>query len=143
MAKNFEIPPTGKQCYYGMMLANIIALKELGGTAHVNAINARIIKNESVSKEEQSYTMSNGVTIKLKYYLGWARTCLSLQYGGDIDSVGGKGNRGMWQLTESGYKINTLADAEKSHDRYYENLALKKKLNKSNQQLNKNKETKK
>ncbi len=143
MAKSFEIPPTGKQCYYGMMLANIIALKELGGTAHVDDINARIIKNESVSKEEQSCLIPNSNRTKLSFYVGWARTCLSLQYGGDIDSLTGTGNRGMWRLTDAGRKICTLADAEKSHDRYKKNLAIKKKLNKTNKQLNNNKETKK
>lgn len=127
MARNFIVKAKGAPSYPGMMLANIIAIRQLGGTAHVNEIDAQIIKNEPVSAQEQSYMMGNGSTTKLKYYLAWARTCLSLQYGGDIASLKGKGSQGKWMLTEAGDKIRTLEDAEKSHDRYNTNLALKKR----------------
>ncbi len=126
MARNFIVEATGAPNYPGMMLATIIALKELGGIAHVYDIEACIIKNEPVSKQELSYISSNGVDTKLRYYLRWARTCLSLQYGGDIESLKGKGSSGMWKLTTAGYNICTLEDAQKSHYRYEKNLALKK-----------------
>ncbi|MGU9963900.1 MAG: restriction endonuclease [Candidatus Halichondribacter symbioticus] len=121
MARNFIVEPNSAPDYPGMMLATVLAVKKLGGSGHIYDIEAQIIEDEPISEEEQAYMMPNGGSTKLSFYLGWARTCLSLQYGGDLESFG----RGMWKLTDAGFNIHTLADAEASHERYRQNLAIK------------------
>ena len=119
--RNFIVEPNGAPNYPGMMLATVLALKELGGEGHIYDIEAQVIKNEGMSVAEQSYLMPNSERTKVSFYLGWARTCLSLQYSGDLKSFG----RGIWKLTDAGFKIHTILDAEEALERYRTNLAIK------------------
>ncbi len=112
--RNFVINPDTLPYIPGIMLATIIAIKELGGSGHIYEIIACVIKNERISEEEQSYIMPNDHRSKLNYYLAWVR--VYLKRSGDLENPG----RGVWALTESGFGIDTLQDAEEARDRYKE-----------------------
>ncbi len=103
--------------FQGMMFVIVRALKALGGAEHIDNIEERIIEIGELDADEQSYTMPNGTTTKLKYYLGWARTYL--KYAGALESI----SYGSWALTELGFEIETLEDAEAAYIKYTELLA--------------------
>ncbi len=92
----------------GMMRATVIALKELGGSGTNNEILERVILNEPVGEEEQSYQQKGDRRTKLKYYLSWTRT--NLKINGDLENSG----RGVWALTKQGFAIRTLDDANEA-----------------------------
>ncbi len=100
-----------------MMLANVIALKALGGQAHIYDIEKKVIEIEEMDAVEQSHRTTNGTTTKLNYYLGWARTYL--RYAGALESVA----YGTWALTGAGHQIGNLQDAEATYGIYIERLA--------------------
>ncbi len=125
MAKNFEIT-AGKQTpdFAVIMLATIVALKELGGAATNNKIAEQIIKNESISEEEQSYITPKNKRKKLSYYLEISRTRLKV-----IDALENPVH-GSWALTKEGYKINNIEDARQAFERSKEELARRTRENK-------------
>ena len=102
--------------FQGMMLANVLALKELDGEGHIYDIEAKVVELGLVDADQQSYRMPNDATTKLKYYLGWARTYL--RYAGALESI----KRGTWALTDAGKQIDNLQDAETAYERYAELL---------------------
>ncbi len=111
MGKTFTIIE-GKQTpdFPAIMLATIVALKELGETASIRKISECIIKNESISEDEQSYTTPKNKRGKLHYYLGFARTRLKMVNALENPS------RGIWTLTKEGIKINSIDDARQAFD---------------------------
>jgi restriction system protein len=106
MTRTFVIEPTGLPELPKLMLATLKALHELGGSAGLHELDEHVIELEGVSEEEQAYTMPDGQTLKLKYYLRWARTYL--KRGGALENSA----RGVWGLTEAGEKIDSLAETE-------------------------------
>jgi len=106
MTRTFVIEPTGLPELPKLMLATLRALRELGGSAGLHELDEHVIELEGVSEEEQAYTMPDGQTLKLKYYLRWARTYL--KRGGALENSA----RGVWGLTETGEKIDSLAETE-------------------------------
>ena len=115
--RNFVISPDAVPSIPGIMLATIIAIKELGGSGHIYEIIACVIKNEEISEEEQSYTMPSDHRTKLNYYLAWTRTYLKIS--GNLESV----TYGTWALTDAGHQINNLQDAEAAYGKYIARLA--------------------
>ena len=116
--RNFVISPDAAPSIPGIMLATIIAIKELGGSGHIYQIIACVIKNEGMSEEEQSCPLiANGNRPKLDYYLSWTRTYLKIS--GDLESV----TYGTWALTDAGHQINNLQDAEVAYGKYIARLA--------------------
>ncbi len=115
MARNFILQPTGTPDYPGMMLATVIALKQLGETRHVYEIEERIIENEPVSIKEKSYRIGNGKPL-LHSHLIWARTYLKRS--GDLESLEPTLGRGYWRLTKSGFSIQNKQDAIDAYTRY-------------------------
>ena len=106
MSRTFVIEPTGLPELPKLMLATLQALRELGGSAGLHELDEHVIELEGVSEEEQAYTMPDGQTLKLKYYLRWARTYL--KRGGALENSA----RGVWGLTETGEKIDSLAETK-------------------------------
>ena len=127
MTKNFEIT-AGKQTpdFAVIMLATIVALKELGGAATNNKIAEQIIKNESISEEEQSYTTPKNKRKKLSYYLEISRTRLKV-----IDALENPVH-GSWALTKKGIEINNIEDARQAFEHSKEELARRTRENKLN-----------
>ena len=100
---NFYITRNEPPNIHGVMLATIIAVRELGGSGTVSEIIARVIENEAISEKAQSYPLiADGNRPKLDYYLSIARTYL--KHGGKLENT----KRGVWALTESGFIINSL-----------------------------------
>ncbi len=115
--RNFIIKPDETPDISGIMLAIIIALGKIDGLGTIHEINARVIKDEEIEEAEQSYPLTaDGNRPKLDYYLSWARTYLKI--------IGALENpaRGIWKLTESGFAIVDLPEAQKSFDRCVENI---------------------
>ena len=104
---NFYITPDEPPNIHGVMLATVIALKELGGSGRVSEIIARVIENEAISEKAQSYPLiTDGNRPKLDYYLSMARTYL--KYSGRLENT----ERGVWALTELGFEINSLEQVD-------------------------------
>ncbi len=121
---SFIFKNDGKIDYPRMMLANIIAIKKLGGSGVGKDILALVIQDFDVSDEEQSLEQSGEPNrTKLDFCLGEARQ--RLKYSGDL---GVPEKRTIWPLTKAGSKISTLQDAEKAHDRYNEAMAIKRRI---------------
>ncbi len=117
MARNFTVKPKGIPSSSGMMLAIIIALKDLGGSGTNTEIDKQIIDNEGITEEEQSFPHPNDRRSKLNYYLAWARTYLN--YHNAIENSG----RGVWALTLSGLNIETLEQTAKYYKEYKDDKA--------------------
>ncbi len=108
MARNFILQPTGTPDYPGMMLATVIALKQLGGTNHVDNIEEFIKENEPVTIEEKSYRADDGKAL-LHTHLGWVRTYL--KNAGALESLVQTHGLGYWRLTTFGRSIQNKQDA--------------------------------
>ncbi len=131
--RKFEIPATGTPDYAVIMLATILALKDLGGLAPISDITKQVIKNENVSKTEQSYPQTGDTRrTKLEFALVIARSYLV--YAGALENP----KRGFWKLTEKGHQFRSLDELEvplKEYNIKRANKANKKaKLKKANQQ---------
>ncbi len=113
--------------YVSVMLATVLALKTLGGARHVKEIKAQVIKDKNLSEQDATRQYPNGNLTILEYYLSHSRTCL--KYSEDLEHV----SRGIWKLTEAGYKICNYNDAKEALARYTVAKALKDKLKKQNQ----------
>ncbi len=110
---NFEIleGPTAPN-FPGVMLAIVIALRELGGERTNAEIATKIIANEEITPEAQSYLMPDGKTNKLTYYLRWSRSYL--KYDGILENPA----YGVWALTNTEQEITELAQTTEAHNRY-------------------------
>ncbi|HBT34583.1 MAG TPA: restriction endonuclease, partial [Hyphomonas sp.] len=106
MTRTFVIEPKKFPELPKLMLATLNALRDLGGSASLHELDERIIELEGVSEEEQAYTMPDGETLKLKYYLSWARTYL--KRGGALENSA----RGVWGLTDLGETIHSVVATE-------------------------------
>jgi Mrr N-terminal domain len=89
-----------------LMLANVEALKELGGSARIDELLGEVVEREGISEEEQSYLMPDGRARRLNYYLSWARTYL--KRGGAVENS----SRGVWALTETGERITSRTQTD-------------------------------
>ena len=110
----------------GMMLATIVALKDLGRSGTIHEINAQVIKNENISEEEQAYSTPKHNEPKLLNYLSFART--HLKFGGALESP----KRGLFTLTKECTDILTLEDAKEVHKK--SNKILTDRAKKRNEQ---------
>ncbi len=115
MTRNFILQPTGTPDYPGMMLATVIALKQIQGMGHVHEFEEIIKKNEPVGIREKSYKTKDGVSL-LHAHLGWARTYL--RYAGALESLEQTRGLGYWKLTTSGHSIQNKQDATDAYTRY-------------------------
>ena len=89
------------------MVAVVDALRELGGSANIAELDERVIENEGLSEEEQSFLMRNDENKpRVNYYLAWARTYL--KRGDALENS----KRGVWALTDKGHALKTY-DAAK------------------------------
>ncbi len=94
--------------YPDLMLANIRALKKLGGSGVGKDILAFVIKDYDVSDEEQSLEQAGEPKrTKLDYCLGEARQ--RLKHSGVLEDPE---NHSTWTLTNKGNEIKTLAEIE-------------------------------
>ncbi|WP_299848920.1 restriction endonuclease [uncultured Roseovarius sp.] len=130
MARNFTIEESGFPDAPGMMLATIMALKELGGSASIAELDEKVVEIEEVSEHEQSFEMVNNPgTPRLNYYLAWARTYL--KRGGALENS----SRGVWALTLIGSSIESYSQTQKIYEQVVEEekeRARLKRLAKSN-----------
>lgn len=134
MGKTFTMTPDGYPPYTSVMESTVRVLKELGGKATNDEIEERIIKNEGLSAQEQSYLMPNKQYTRLYDSLGWAR--YYLKKGGALDSPA----RTVWELTESGFEINDSEDIqnifEKAKQKAKEDASKKQKAKSANKVTN-------
>lgn len=99
MSRTFIIEETGFPDLPQLMLATVEALRALGGSASIDELDQTVVDRESVTEEEQAFTMPNDTRPKLRYYLAWARTYL--KRGGALENSA----RGVWALTDAGEQI--------------------------------------
>jgi len=102
-APRFAIAAEGMRDLPAMIL---FALKQFGGSAAIEELDARVIENANLSEEEQSHLMPNDQRRRVNYSLAWSRTYLRI--GGAI--VNSK--RGVWALTEKGEAVRSLAGTQ-------------------------------
>ncbi len=81
------------------MLANIEAIKHLGGSGVAGDIRDFVIKKYQVSKKEKLLPQPSDPRSRLEYYLGWGREYLKRSE--DLT----KSNNNVWTLTEKGRAI--------------------------------------
>ena len=97
----------------GMMLATIKALEALGGSATIEELDEKVIEQEKVTKEEQSFMMQGSKKPRLNYYLSWARTYL--KRGNALENS----SRGVWALLATGAAIKSIDETKKIRDQVY------------------------
>ena len=85
-----------------LMNPTLRALHALGGSASVGEITNRVIEDMSLPPHITQIPHGRGRQSKLKFNLGWARTCLK-NYG-LLDNSGG----GVWSLTASGLRTECV-----------------------------------
>ncbi|MCH2165634.1 MAG: winged helix-turn-helix domain-containing protein [Marinovum sp.] len=99
----FVVDETSLPSLSGMMLRIIQALKEIGGSAHIQELDEKVIELEGVTEIEQSYPMSGeDPRNRFNYYLAWSRTYL--KRGSAIENSA----RAVWTLTPIGAAIDEL-----------------------------------
>ncbi len=117
--KKLEIPRDGAPDSLMMMFAVVVALKSLGGSGTIDEIAERVIENEEISEEAQSYPQPKEHRTKLDYYLGWARTYLKI-----IGALENSARR-VWTLTKLGTEIETLKQVSDLYGEYRTQAAQK------------------
>jgi restriction system protein len=108
--RHFIVGPDKTPDLPGMMLATLIALRSLGGSAHIVELDEAIAEAEGVTEEEQSHMMSEGSRPRFNYYLAWARTYL--RRSGYIENS----KRGVWATTEAGERVDDIATCRAAHE---------------------------
>lgn len=109
--RRFVVKEEGLPDLSGMMLATIESLRSIGGSATIHELDEKVIEDEGMSEEEQSYAMPNDENrLKVNYYLAWARTYL--KRGEALENSA----RGVWSLTETGSRISTVAQTRAIYD---------------------------
>ncbi len=103
--RTFTIEAEGLPDLPAMMLATIMALKALGGSATIQELVEQVVEMEGIPEEEQAFLLPNGRDRRLNYYLAWARTYL--KRGAALENS----SRGVWSLTDKG---ETLHDKEQT-----------------------------
>ena len=85
--------------YKAMLWETVLALRELGGSGHVDEIAERTIRIGGFTEEQQAVLLRNGRTTALRYKVQW---CLSaLKAVGLLDNSA----RGVWSLTDAGRQV--------------------------------------
>ncbi len=100
-----------------LMLANIEAIKHLGGSGVAGDIRDFVIKKYQVSKKEQLLAQPSDPRSRLEYYLGWGREYLKRSNDLGIE-------RRLWKLTEQGREIQNIAHTELSLTNAKETIAI-------------------
>lgn len=112
MERRFKIDADSLPDLPGMMLAVADALRAIGGSAKVEELDEKVIEQEGLSEEEQSFVMrGNETRPRVKYYLAWARTYL--KRGGALENSA----RGVWSLTDKGFSIKTIENTRRIYDK--------------------------
>lgn len=77
MDRHFVIDADSLPDLAGMMVATVNALRALGGSANIAELDEKVIEEEGLSEEEQSFFMRGDENKpRVNYYLAWARTYL-------------------------------------------------------------------
>lgn len=107
MQRRFKIDADSFPDLAGMMLAVTDALRAIGGSASIEELDEKVIEQEGLTEEEQSFVMRNDENKpRVNYYLAWARTFL--KRGGALENS----KRGVWALTEKGQSLTTYEQAK-------------------------------
>jgi len=109
VTRTFKIEPSGFPDLPAMMLATIVALKELGGSAGIDELNEQVIEMEGIPEDEQAFLMPNEKDRRLAYYLAWSRTYL--KRGGALKNSA----RGVWTLTDKGRSLDSVDQTRAIH----------------------------
>jgi len=111
MGRRFSIDAESLPDLAGMMLAVLDALRSIGGSARIEELDEKVIEQEGLTEEEQSFVMKNDENRpRANYYLAWARTFL--KRGEAIENS----RRGVWSLTDRGSLITTYTEARAIYD---------------------------
>ena len=110
------------------MLATIHALKGLGDSGTIQEIEEKVIEQEQVTEEEQSFMMPDNKKPRLNYYLAWARTYL--KRGNALENS----SRGVWRLLENGSTITSLRETKKIYDQVFMEERIRSGQKKKNEQ---------
>ncbi|AHJ13537.1 restriction endonuclease [Sulfurospirillum multivorans] len=94
-----------KYSYNQLFEPTIHSLKQLGGSGSIDEIEEKVIEILHLTEAEIN-DIHRGNTTKLEYRLAWARTYLK-RYGLLDNSA-----RGIWALTEKGFKDQKIDDLE-------------------------------
>ncbi len=78
------------------------AIRESGGSASINEITERVIRNLGISDDDANEPHGNGTQTELEYRLAWART--DLKKYGLVDNS----SHGIWALTPDGQKAGEI-----------------------------------
>ena len=78
------------------------AIHDAGGSASINEITERVIRNLDISDDDANEPHGTGYQTELEYRLGWARTELK-KFGLITNSA-----RGVWSLTPDGQKTRIV-----------------------------------
>jgi len=111
MDRRFTIDADSLPDLAGMMVATVDALRELGGSANIAELDEKVIEQEGLSEEEQSFFMRGDENKpRVNYYLAWARTYL--KRGDALENS----KRGVWSLTDKGRALKTYDAAKAIYD---------------------------
>ena len=92
--------------YQELMNPTLDALRELGGSASIQEITPRVIRDLALAPAVADYPHGNGNRTELEYRLAWTRTYLN-QYGAIENSA-----RGVWSLTAKGRDVEEVDPQE-------------------------------
>jgi len=111
VGRRFRIDADSLPDLAGMMLAVADALRTIGGSATIDELDERVIEQEGLTEEEQSFVMRrNENRPRVNYYLAWARTYL--KRGGALENSA----RGVWSLTDKGQALKTYEAAREIYE---------------------------
>lgn len=111
MGRRFTIDAESLPDLTGMMLAVLDALRAIGSSASIDELDEKVIEQEKLTEEEQSFVMKGDENrTRANYYLAWARTYL--KRGGAVENS----RRGIWSLTDKGNEIKTYTEARVIYD---------------------------
>ena len=86
--------------YRAMLWETVLALRELGGSGHVEEIADKAIEIGGFTEEQQAVLMPNGRSTALRYKVQW--TLSALKAVGMLENSA----RGVWSLTDAGRQVN-------------------------------------
>jgi len=92
------------------------AVRDLGGSAKLDEINAHVIEREAFSEEQQAVLHNDGPRTEIEYRLAWARTYLKGM--GALDNS----ERAVWSATDAG---RTMAEEEVTRRHHDYRLSLR------------------
>lgn len=97
--------------YSDLLWPTLDAVRELGGSAKLDEINARVIEREAYSEEQQAVLHNDGPRTEIEYRLAWARTYLKGM--GALDNS----ERAVWSVTDAG-RTMSQDQVVRKHDEY-------------------------